>query len=48
MDIVSYFNNKGTPIYKGTIINGNGTVKIYDKNGSLIRTERYLNGLKQE
>ena len=48
MDLISCFDNKGNLLDKGTLINGNGTVKFYNGNGKLIRTETYNNGEKQE
>ncbi|MFT6126632.1 MAG: antitoxin component YwqK of YwqJK toxin-antitoxin module [Flavobacteriaceae bacterium] len=33
---------------KGTLVNGNGTVNIYSPTGELIRTDKYINGEKQE
>ncbi len=48
MDIISYYDNKGDKLDKGTLVNGNGTVKRYDENGILTKTYTYINGEKQE
>jgi antitoxin component YwqK of YwqJK toxin-antitoxin module len=48
MDIISCLNTQGKPIDKGTLVNGDGTVNIYDNNGSLIKVESYINGVKKE
>jgi antitoxin component YwqK of YwqJK toxin-antitoxin module len=44
IDIISYFDNKGNKLYKGTIKNGNGTVNHYDETGRLIKIITYING----
>lgn len=43
-DIISYFDNRGNKLNKGTIKNGNGTVNNYDETGKLIGTIIYVNG----
>ena len=44
MDIISNFDTKGNPMKKGTLINANGTVHMYDDSGTLIETVTYING----
>lgn len=44
MDIISCFSPGGKPLDKGTIVNGNGTVKNYNSNGDLTTTKKYKNG----
>lgn len=45
MDIISCYDRNGTPIDKGTIINGNGTVKNYDEQGKIIDVKTYKDGI---
>ncbi|PLW93510.1 MAG: hypothetical protein C0592_05885 [Marinilabiliales bacterium] len=45
MDIISCFAPDGSRLDKGTIVNGNGTVKIYDKNGNYLEKKEYSNGI---
>jgi hypothetical protein len=35
MNILSCFDSKGNVLDKGTLINGNGTIKMYDIEGEL-------------
>ena len=48
MNIVSCFDNKGNKLDKGTLLNGNGTVKYYHENGILTEIKKYKEGLVQE
>jgi len=43
MEVVSYFDNKGTPLDRGTLKNGDGTVKEYSLEGVATVVE-YANG----
>lgn len=43
--IISNFDKDGNPKDKGTLKNGNGSVKRYDENGKLIAVEHYKNGV---
>ena len=45
MEIISCFDGQGNPLDKGTIKNGNGTVKEYDVDGKLTKVKEYLDGL---
>ncbi len=44
MEIISCFDEKGNPLEIGTLANGDGTVKHYDKDGKLYRETHYLKG----
>ena len=48
MDIISCFDRNGTPVDKGTIVNGNGTVKNYDANGKVTSVQTYKDGILVE
>lgn len=41
--VLSNYNSDGTPVEKGTLKEGNGTLYIYSPNGSLLRIEQYQN-----
>ena len=44
INIISYFDIKGNALEKGSIKNGNGTVKEYDENGKLIKETTFSKG----
>ncbi len=44
MEVISYFDDKGMPLDKGTLKDGNGTVKKYYADGELISITEYVNG----
>ena len=48
MDIISTFDGRGKPLKKGTLVNGNGTVISYNKNGRFIAINNYINGKKEK
>lgn len=48
MEIVSCFNRKGKSVDKGTLVNGNGTVKYYDDTGKFKKKLAYENGELKE
>jgi len=43
MEVTSYFDNNGTPLDRGTLKNGNGTVKEYSSEG-VVTVVEYANG----
>jgi MORN repeat variant. len=45
-EILEVFDINGNPLDKGTLKEGNGTWKSYDKNGNLTSTSIYKNGVK--
>ena len=45
MEVNSYFDKDGNKLDKGTLKNGNGTLKEYDENGKLLNTKIYENGM---
>ena len=47
MNIVSCFDGKGNSLDKGTLMNGNGTVKTYDINSKLSQEYEVANGKKK-
>lgn len=44
--VISNYNSYGNPVEKGTLKDGNGTLYIYNSNGSLLRIEEYQNQQK--
>ncbi len=44
IDLISCFDGKGNPLDKGTIIDGNGIVKMYAMDGKLEKEIFYING----
>lgn len=44
--VVSNYNSYGSPVEKGTLKEGNGSLYIYNPNGSLLRIEEYQNQQK--
>jgi len=44
MEFISCFNRNGKPLDKGTLLNGNGTVRFYDNSGKFLETKTFLNG----
>lgn len=48
MDILSLFDNKGNSLNKGTLVNGNGTVHLYDETGNQTKTVTFKDGVVQE
>ena len=47
MDILTFKDSQGNILDKGTLINGNGTVNVFDKNGKLI-TVTFKDGQEQQ
>ena len=45
-EVISNFDINGNPLDKGTITQGNGTVKVYDEKGNIIESINYVNGEK--
>nr|WP_256434559.1 hypothetical protein [Flavobacterium sp. 28A] len=41
---MSCYDGKGTVLDKGTLVNGTGTMLLYDSNGKLLETIVYKNG----
>lgn len=48
MEIYSCYDKNGNELDKGTIQNGNGTVKMYNENGILEKTIEFKNGIAIE
>jgi len=46
MEVISYFDEKGILLDKGTVKEGNGTVKEYYADGELASITEYINGKK--
>ncbi|WP_242157370.1 toxin-antitoxin system YwqK family antitoxin [Aestuariivivens sediminis] len=44
MDIICCFDSNGKNLDKGSIVNGNGSLKLYDENNKLYRLEEYVGG----
>ncbi|NRT16609.1 antitoxin component YwqK of YwqJK toxin-antitoxin module [Flavobacterium sp. 28A] len=44
IEIMSCYDGKGTVLDKGTLVNGTGTMLLYDSNGKLLETIVYKNG----
>jgi len=44
IEIICCYDGQGNKLDKGTLINGNGTMKLYDINGELQETILYKNG----
>jgi len=44
IEIISCYDGKGNKMDKGTLTNGNGTMKLYDIDGKLLETSIYKNG----
>lgn len=44
MEVISNFDSGGVPLDKGTLTNGEGSLKIYDETGILIEVEHYKKG----
>ena len=44
--VVSNFDSTGKPMDAGTLKEGYGTIKLYDKNGNLLETRSYKEGLE--
>jgi antitoxin component YwqK of YwqJK toxin-antitoxin module len=47
VEVISYTDSKGDVLPLGSFKEGNGTVIIYDESGKVLRTDSYVNGLKQ-
>jgi len=43
-EVLSNFNQQGTPMEKGTLKDGTGTLYLYDENAILLKIEYYENG----
>ena len=43
-NVVSLYDNKGQPVEKGTLTDGNGTLVIYNETGNRIAEEYYVEG----
>jgi hypothetical protein len=43
-EVIFNNNTKGKPVDKGTLKNGNGTIKIYNENDELVEINEYRNG----
>ncbi len=48
MDLISCFDGKGSPLKKGTLTDGNGTVISYYKSGKFKDIDNYLNGKREK
>jgi len=48
MEVISYFDIKGNPINKGTLINGNGTVRYYNLEEEFIEEIIYIDGIEKK
>jgi len=46
MDVLSCFDQNGSNLVKGTLINGNGTVRYYNSDGVLEKETTYINGVE--
>jgi antitoxin component YwqK of YwqJK toxin-antitoxin module len=44
IDVVICYDGQGNELNKGTLINGNGTMKLYDSDGLLLEILQYENG----
>jgi antitoxin component YwqK of YwqJK toxin-antitoxin module len=45
-EVVSNFDSTGTAMDKGTLKDGFGTIKLYDKKGNLLEVRNYKDGLQ--
>lgn len=45
-EVVSNFDSTGKPMDKGTLKEGYGTIKLYDKKGKLLETRAYKDGME--
>lgn len=48
MDIITMLDIEGNSLDKGTLVNGDGTLKLYIPKGELIGEEEYVDGVKVE
>lgn len=46
--VISNFNRNGKKRPAGTLKNGSGTLKIYDRDDNLVRTEKYVEGIEEK
>ncbi|WP_369021498.1 hypothetical protein [Winogradskyella psychrotolerans] len=44
IDIINCYDGNGNLLDKGTLVNGNGTMKLYDIEGQLLETVKYQHG----